>query len=113
MRLVRIALVLAAALLIAACSSGDGASPVPASPAPASPSAAASAPRIEVTLTDALTMEPASMAVPVGVPVTFVVTNAGAIDHEFYRPFGARHRHQESAKKLTRSAPGHSCGAAG
>jgi uncharacterized cupredoxin-like copper-binding protein len=29
-------------------------------------------------------MEPASMTVPAGVPVTFVVTNAGAIDHEFY-----------------------------
>lgn len=35
-------------------------------------------------LTDALKMEPAEMAVPAGVPVTFVVTNAGSIDHEFY-----------------------------
>jgi uncharacterized cupredoxin-like copper-binding protein len=40
--------------------------------------------RIEVTLTDALRIEPAMMSVPAGVPVTFVVTNTGAIDHEFY-----------------------------
>jgi uncharacterized cupredoxin-like copper-binding protein len=46
------------------------------------PSAAAT--RIEVTLTDALRIEPATMEVPAGVPVTFVVTNSGALDHEFY-----------------------------
>jgi uncharacterized cupredoxin-like copper-binding protein len=28
-------------------------------------------------------MEPSSMTVPAGVPVTFVLTNTGAIDHEF------------------------------
>ncbi|MEW5990424.1 MAG: plastocyanin/azurin family copper-binding protein [Chloroflexota bacterium] len=37
-----------------------------------------------MTLNDTFTMEPASMTVPAGVPVTFVVTNAGAIVHEFY-----------------------------
>jgi uncharacterized cupredoxin-like copper-binding protein len=37
-----------------------------------------------VTLTDALKIEPSSMTVPAGVPVTFVVTNRGAIEHEFY-----------------------------
>lgn len=31
-----------------------------------------------------LSLEPATMTVPAGVLVTFVVTNAGAIDHEFY-----------------------------
>lgn len=35
-------------------------------------------------LTDALKMEPAELAVPAGVPVTFVVTNVGSVDHEFY-----------------------------
>ena len=40
--------------------------------------------RVEVTLTDALKIEPAAMAVPAGVPVTFVVTNTGAADHKFY-----------------------------
>jgi uncharacterized cupredoxin-like copper-binding protein len=28
-------------------------------------------------------MEPTSMTVPAGIPVTFVITNTGAIDHEF------------------------------
>jgi len=85
-RLTLLALIPAAALLLAACSSGGGSAPAPAgsSPALASPSSAATATRIEVRLTDALKMEPASMRVPAGVPVTFVVTNAGAIDHEFY-----------------------------
>jgi uncharacterized cupredoxin-like copper-binding protein len=88
-RLARIALIPAAAVLIAACSSGSSTA-APASPSgsatatPASPSAAAQATRIEVKLTDSLQMEPASMNVPAGVPVTFVVTNAGAIEHEFY-----------------------------
>jgi uncharacterized cupredoxin-like copper-binding protein len=77
--LARLVLVPAAALLIAACSSGGG-----STSAPASPSAASPATRFEVRLTDALKMEPASMSVPAGVPVTFVVTNAGVIDHEFY-----------------------------
>jgi uncharacterized cupredoxin-like copper-binding protein len=64
----RLALLPAAALLLAACSS----------------SASAEATRIEVQLTDALTIEPAEMTVPAGVPVTFVVTNTGSIDHEFF-----------------------------
>ena len=78
MRFARLALIPAAALLFAACSSGGGA------PAPASPSAASPTTRIEVRLTDTLQMEPASMTVPARVPVTFVVTNVGVIDHEFY-----------------------------
>ena len=54
------------------------------SPDPAVPSESASAAvSVVVTLTDALRIEPASMTVPVGVPVTFVVTNSGAIPHEF------------------------------
>jgi uncharacterized cupredoxin-like copper-binding protein len=53
-------------------------------PDPAVPSESASAAvRVVVSLTDALRIEPASMTVPVGVPVTFVVTNTGAIPHEF------------------------------
>jgi uncharacterized cupredoxin-like copper-binding protein len=38
---------------------------------------------IAVTLTDALTIEPQVMRVPVGVPVTFVVSNVGVAPHEF------------------------------
>ena len=83
MRLVRLA-PLAAIVLIAAACSGGGASPAPATAAPsASAQASAAATRIEVTLTDGLKIEPATMTVPAGVPVTFVVTNSGTILHEF------------------------------
>ena len=82
MRLARLALIPAVALLVAACSSGGGATTAPSASAPSSASAAAT--RIEVDLTDALRIEPATMTVPAGVPVTFVVTNSGATDHEFY-----------------------------
>ena len=67
-------LLVALALLIAACSPGTNASTAPS----------AATTRIEVSLTDALRMDPATMTVPAGVAVTFVVTNTGAIDHEFY-----------------------------
>jgi uncharacterized cupredoxin-like copper-binding protein len=40
--------------------------------------------RIEIKLTDQLKMDPAAVTVPAGTPVTFVVTNTGAIDHEFF-----------------------------
>lgn len=79
-RLVPLAVI---AVLAAACS-GGGATPSPATAAPAASVEPTAAPtRIEVTLTDALRIEPASMTVPAGVPVTFVVTNAGKILHEF------------------------------
>ena len=85
MRLSRLALIPAAALLVAACSSGGGATTGPsATGASSAPAASAAATRIDVALTDALKIEPASMTVPAGVPVTFVVTNSGATDHEFY-----------------------------
>jgi uncharacterized cupredoxin-like copper-binding protein len=83
MRRSRFLLLSAAALLVAACSSGTASSTAPSSPAPAA-SRPAEATRIEVQLTDALKIEPAEMTVPAAVPVTFVVTNTGAIDHEFF-----------------------------
>jgi uncharacterized cupredoxin-like copper-binding protein len=52
----------------------------------AGPGASPSAPpptRLAVTLTDAMRIEPDPIVVPHGVPVTFVVTNTGQIDHEF------------------------------
>ena len=73
----RLALLPIAGLLLAACAGGSG------GPSTSMPPASAST-RIEVKLTDALRMEPAAMTVPAGIPVTFVVTNAGAIEHEFY-----------------------------
>jgi uncharacterized cupredoxin-like copper-binding protein len=83
MHLARLAPLALVAVVGAACGSA-GASPA-ASPAdPASSSGASpAATRIEVTLTDALKIEPASMTVPAGVPVTFVVTNTGTVLHEF------------------------------
>jgi uncharacterized cupredoxin-like copper-binding protein len=78
-----IALVGAVAVLAAACSGSDT-TPTPA-PATAEPTAVPSAAttRVEVTLSDALTIEPAAMTVPAGEPVTFAVTNAGTTLHEF------------------------------
>ena len=82
MRASRLALLPAAALLIAACSSGGGATASPS--APSTPAASAASNRIEVTLTDQLRIEPAPLTALAGVPITFVVTNTGAIQHEFY-----------------------------
>lgn len=103
----RIRIVVAAtlvAVVVAACSttpepaaSPSAAAPSPSAVAPSAVAPSAIAPsaanpsvtpgpsdRVEVTLTDTFRIEPASMAVPVGVPVTFVVTNAGVLPHEFY-----------------------------
>lgn len=94
MRPVRLAALAAVALLVVGCS-GGGPTPVPTAAPTVTPTAvptatptatavpAAPVTRIEVKLTDALRIEPASMTVPAGVPVTFVVTNSGAMEHEF------------------------------
>jgi uncharacterized cupredoxin-like copper-binding protein len=87
MRPSNLVLVAAVSLLIAACSSGGGSTGLPTGTSDGSPTAVPSASqaetRVEVTLTDSFTIELASTTVPAGVPVTFVVTNAGAIVHEF------------------------------
>ena len=80
MRPIRLPLLAAAALLVAACAGGPSPTLEPSAAAPT----AAAVTRINVTLTDRLTIEPSSMRVPSGVPVTFVVTNASMIDHEFF-----------------------------
>jgi uncharacterized cupredoxin-like copper-binding protein len=56
-----------------------GGTPVASPTTPPTP-----ATRVEVTLTDAMRIEPATMVVAAGTPVTFVVTNTGVIDHEFF-----------------------------
>jgi uncharacterized cupredoxin-like copper-binding protein len=73
------ALALALALALAACGGSSTATPAATADAPA----ATGPVRVEVTLSDKLKMEPAAIAVPAGVPVTFVVTNTGAVLHEF------------------------------
>jgi uncharacterized cupredoxin-like copper-binding protein len=70
-----------AILTVAACAA-PGASPTPTPTA--APTETPAAQRIDVRLTDALTIEPAQMTVARDVPVTFVVTNTGVLDHEFY-----------------------------
>ncbi len=84
MRLVRLAPLALVAVVATACGGGSS-TPAPASAAPATsaPAASVEAQRIEVTLADALKIEPASMSVKAGVPVTFVVTNTGTVLHEF------------------------------
>jgi uncharacterized cupredoxin-like copper-binding protein len=68
---------------------------------PASPATT----RIEVTLTDSFAIELASTTVPAGVPVTFVVTNAGAIVHEFY--LGDEHGQAEHEQEMLAGGMGH------
>ena len=71
-------------LLLAACSGGgSGGAASSAPPVSTVPSGSAST-RIEVKLTDALRIEPETFTVAAGVPVTFVVTNTGSAEHEFY-----------------------------
>ena len=71
----RVARVGALLLAVVACAGANTAE---------SPAKSTATERIDVTLTDALRIEPAAMTVPAGVPVTFVVTNSGASEHEFY-----------------------------
>ncbi len=80
MLLRRIALA-ALVVVAAACSSGAASGP-PASPGLAG--SPASTTEVNVGLTDALVMEPATISVKAGVPVRFMVTNTGAIEPEFF-----------------------------
>ena len=73
MRLVRL---VPLALLMVACSGGPGAAPSVVVPS--------GAVRIDVKLSDALKIDPATIDVPSGQPVVFVVTNAGGVQHEFF-----------------------------
>jgi uncharacterized cupredoxin-like copper-binding protein len=102
-----LALAPALVLIVAACGGGSTSSPSVAGSSPSSavsPSTAAQ--RIEVKLTDALRMEPAEMAVRSGQPVTFVVTNAGAIQHEFFvGDQGAQDDHEMAMASMATMVP--------
>ena len=76
------AFIAATAVTVAACSTGASGASAPAGSPAASP--VGNGTRIEVKLTDSLRIEPTAIAVPAGVPVTFVITNSGGTDHEFY-----------------------------
>ncbi len=60
---------------------------------------------VEVSLTDALRIEPAQMTVKAGVPVRFEVTNVGAIDHEFF--VGGKRAQKEHAKEMAEGGMDH------
>lgn len=89
----RSAALLLVAALVAACSGGAADRGARSSPTAAT--------RMEVALTDALTIEPATIAVPAGQPVTFVVTNTGAGDHEFFLgDEGAQAMHEQEMQEM-------------
>jgi uncharacterized cupredoxin-like copper-binding protein len=79
------AILAALALGLTACSSSSG---QPWTPPPGynQPSGASLAPsqRIEVKLTDTFRVEPARLSIKAGTSVTFVVTNAGKLEHEIF-----------------------------
>ena len=101
-----LAVLVSVAIVVAACSSTAGspmgtrgpstAQPSPslvpaASPAATDPVSVSEAPTMDdrtgevaVTMTDAMRCEPAELTVKAGVPITFVVRNAGVIVHEFF-----------------------------
>jgi cytochrome c-type biogenesis protein len=58
------------------------------------------APRIEVELTDAFEIKLAESTVPVGVPVTFVVHNGGALEHEYF--LGDEAEQAEHEREMTK-----------
>ena len=82
MRYRRLIAIVLVAMVAGACSAGSSSS-APGSPAASAPISGA-ATRVEIKLTDSFRMEPSAFRVPAGRAVTFVVTNSGAIDHEFY-----------------------------
>lgn len=89
-------LALAPALIIVTACSGTGSEGSPSvSAGSPTPLASAAALQIEVNLTDSFRMEPAELTVRSGQPVTFVVTNTGVIEHEFYLGDEAAQAEQE------------------
>ena len=88
----RLAPLTALLLILAACSTGTQSSASPSMPVASDagtfawgePAEAGEADRvIEIAMSDQLRFEPASVEVRVGETVTFRVTNAGAIPHDF------------------------------
>ncbi len=69
-------------LLLAACQ-GTGNPPVAATPGTRAPAGGDGGRVVEVTMTEALRFEPASITVRAGETVRFTVTNASSTDHEF------------------------------
>lgn len=89
------ALSLALVMTAGACSGGAPSSPTVA---PSATATAGEPVRIEVSLGDDFLMDPAVMSVALGIPVTFVVTNTGSVDHEFF--LGSEESQAEHEKEM-------------
>jgi uncharacterized cupredoxin-like copper-binding protein len=53
---------------------------------------------IEVTLLDSMTIEPDPITVEAGKPVRFVITNAGALEHDFFIGTNREQKQRESGE---------------
>jgi uncharacterized cupredoxin-like copper-binding protein len=91
---------LAALAVVAACSGSAG-----SEARSAAPTGAGDGTRIEVRLRDSFRIEPGDFTVPAGEPVTFVVTNSGVLDHEFY--VGDEAAHADHDKEMLSGGMGH------
>lgn len=60
---------------------------------------------IAVVMTDAMRFEPGSITAPAGEDVTFVVTNAGVLPHEFF--VGDEEAQGHHAAEMATGGPGH------
>lgn len=90
--------------LVAACASG--ATQTTQTLTPASPGTTT---RVDVRLTDGFAIELSSSTVRAGVPVTFTVTNTGALEHEFYlgdEAAQAAHEQEMAMGGMTHDEPG-------
>ena len=121
-----LAVLIPVAFVVAACSSAASptgthgpttAPPSPslvsaASPAATDPVSVSEAPTMDdrtgevaVTMTDAMRFEPAELTVKVGVPIIFVVRNAGVIVHEFF--VGSEAEQVDHATEMAAGGMGH------
>jgi uncharacterized cupredoxin-like copper-binding protein len=109
MRLASVLTVLA--LIVVACGGGPSSTGAPPGGSPSTepaPSASPEVQRIEVSLSDQMLIEPARMTVHRGAPVTFVVTNTGQIEHEFYLGDEAAQAEHEEEMAAGEPMHGHS-----
>jgi uncharacterized cupredoxin-like copper-binding protein len=88
-------------LVLAACAGGGSGGATSSAPSGSTAPSSSASTRIEVKLTNPLTIEPATLTVPAGVPVTFVVMNTGSTDHEFYLgDEAAQAEHEEEMQEM-------------
>lgn len=74
--------------------------PVPTASPTAAPTATPDdgARPVEVTLLDSMTIEPSRITVEAGKPIRFVITNAGALEHDFFIGSDREQKQRESGE---------------